>query len=48
MQKIMDRVNVIIDDIQGGKGTLGALLVDRTLYNRAVEIVDDVKKLTTA
>ena len=48
LQKIMDRVNGIIDDIQGGKGTIGALLVDRTLYNRAIEIVDDVKKLTTA
>jgi len=46
MQKIMDRVNGMLDDIQSGKGTLGALLVDRTLYNRAVEIVDDVKKLT--
>jgi phospholipid/cholesterol/gamma-HCH transport system substrate-binding protein len=48
LQKIMDRVNGIIDDIQGGKGTIGALLVDRTLYNRAVEIVDDVKSLTAA
>jgi phospholipid/cholesterol/gamma-HCH transport system substrate-binding protein len=48
LQKIMDRVNGIIDDIQGGKGTIGALLVDRTLYDRAVEIVDDVKKLTAA
>ena len=48
LQKIIDRVNGIINDIQGGKGTIGALLVDRTLYNRAVEIVDDVKKLTTA
>ena len=48
LQKIMDRVNGIIDDIEGGKGTIGALLVDRTLYNRAVEIVDDVKKLTEA
>jgi phospholipid/cholesterol/gamma-HCH transport system substrate-binding protein len=48
MQKIMDRVNGIIDDIQGGKGTIGALLVDRTLYNRALEIVGDVKTLTAA
>jgi phospholipid/cholesterol/gamma-HCH transport system substrate-binding protein len=48
MQKIMDRVNGMLDDIQSGKGTLGAILVDRTLYNRAVEIVDDVKKLTTS
>ena len=48
LQKIMDRVNGIIDDIQGGKGTIGALLVDRTLYDRALEIVGDVKKLTAA
>jgi len=48
LQKIMDRVNGILDDVQGGKGTIGALLVDRTLYNRAVEIVDDVKRLTEA
>jgi len=48
LQKIMERVNGIIDDVQGGKGTIGALLVDRTLYNRAVEIVDDVKGLTEA
>jgi len=48
LQKIMERINGIIDDIQGGKGTIGALLVDKTLYNRAVEIVDDVKRLTTA
>src|SRR3984893_7101426 len=48
MQKIMDRVNGMLDDIQSGKGTIGALLVDRTLYNRAVEVVDDVKNLTTA
>jgi phospholipid/cholesterol/gamma-HCH transport system substrate-binding protein len=48
LQKIMDRVNGMLDDVQSGKGTIGALLVDRTLYNRAVEIVDDVKRLTEA
>jgi phospholipid/cholesterol/gamma-HCH transport system substrate-binding protein len=48
LQKIMERINTIIDDIQGGKGTIGALLVDKTLYNRAVEIVEDVKSLTVA
>ena len=48
LQKIMDRVNGMLDDVQSGKGTIGALLVDRTLYNRAVEIVDDVKSLTAA
>ena len=48
LQRIMDRVNSMLDDIQSGKGTFGALLVDRTLYDRAVAIVDDVKKLTEA
>jgi phospholipid/cholesterol/gamma-HCH transport system substrate-binding protein len=48
LQKIMERINSIIDDIQGGKGTIGALLVDKTLYNRAIEIVGDVKDLTAA
>ena len=48
LQKIMERVNGILDDVQGGKGTIGALLVDKTLYNRAVEIVGDVKNLTAA
>jgi phospholipid/cholesterol/gamma-HCH transport system substrate-binding protein len=48
LQKIMDRVNGILDDIQGGKGTIGALLTDSTLFDRAVEIMDDVKDLTAA
>ena len=48
LQKIMDRINGIISDIEGGKGTIGALLVDKTLYNRFVEIATDVKSLTTA
>jgi phospholipid/cholesterol/gamma-HCH transport system substrate-binding protein len=48
LQKIMERINGIIDDIQGGKGTIGALLVDKTLYNRAIQIMDDVKSLTAA
>lgn len=46
LQQTIDKVNGIISDVQGGKGTIGALLVDKTLYNRAVEIVDDVKRLT--
>ena len=48
LQKIMERVNSMLDDIQGGKGTIGALLTDRTLYNRAVQIMDDVKNVTEA
>jgi len=48
LQKTIDQINGIITDVQSGKGTIGALLVDKTLYNRAIEIVDDVKNLTTA
>lgn len=48
LQKILDRVNNIVGEVEGGKGTLGALLTDKTLYNRAVEITNDVKQLTTA
>lgn len=48
LQKTIDQINGIVTDIQSGKGTLGAFLTDRTLYNRALEVVNDVKKLTTA
>jgi phospholipid/cholesterol/gamma-HCH transport system substrate-binding protein len=47
LQKILDRVNNIVGEVEGGKGTLGALLTDKTLYNRAVEITNDIKDLTT-
>jgi phospholipid/cholesterol/gamma-HCH transport system substrate-binding protein len=46
MQGIMDRVSKMLDEIDNGKGTIGALLVDKTLYNRFVEIANDVKQLT--
>jgi phospholipid/cholesterol/gamma-HCH transport system substrate-binding protein len=48
MQGIMDRVSKMLDEIDNGKGTIGALLVDKTLYNRFVEIANDVKQLTGA
>lgn len=48
LQKTIDQINGIVSDIQSGKGTLGAILTDRTLYNRAVEIMDDVKNVTEA
>jgi phospholipid/cholesterol/gamma-HCH transport system substrate-binding protein len=48
LQKTIDQINGIVTDIQSGKGTLGAFLTDRTLYNRAVDVMDDVKKLTMA
>jgi len=40
------RANNILLAVEQGKGTIGAFLVDRTLYNRTVEIADNIKSLT--
>jgi phospholipid/cholesterol/gamma-HCH transport system substrate-binding protein len=42
---ILKKVDGIIDSITVGKGTIGKLLADETLYNRALGIVDEVQKL---
>ena len=47
LQKILDRVNSIVTDIESGNGTIGKFIKDPTLYNRFVEITNDVKELTT-
>ncbi len=47
LQKILERVNGIVSDIEGGNGTIGKFIKDPTLYNRFVEITNDVKELTT-
>src|SRR6185295_14407338 len=47
LQKIMDRVNGILDDIQGGNGTIGKFIKDPTIYNQFVAIANDVKQLTS-
>ena len=43
---ILKKVDGIIDSIQNGKGTIGHLLSDDTLYKRALGITDEVQKLT--
>jgi phospholipid/cholesterol/gamma-HCH transport system substrate-binding protein len=43
---ILKKVDGIIDSIQNGKGTIGALLSDDTLYKRALNIADEAQKLT--
>ncbi|MCU1336024.1 MAG: hypothetical protein JWO19_1605 [Bryobacterales bacterium] len=48
LQNILERVNRIVGQVEGGQGTIGALLNDPTLYNRFVAITNDVKELTTA
>jgi phospholipid/cholesterol/gamma-HCH transport system substrate-binding protein len=39
-------LNLIIDDIQQGKGTAGRLLKDEALYNNANQTIANVRKFT--
>ncbi|HYL73180.1 MAG TPA: MlaD family protein [Bryobacteraceae bacterium] len=48
LQGTVDRVDKIIGEIQSGKGSIGKLLVDDTLYNHFLAIVDEVKQLADA
>ena len=36
----MKKVDAMLDQVQAGKGTIGKLLVDPTLYDKAVGIVE--------
>ncbi len=45
LDAILKKVDGIIDSIQVGKGTIGKLLSDETLYNRALSITTEVQKL---
>lgn len=46
LQQIVTKAGVIVDQVQAGKGTIGKLLVDETLYNKALGVVDGVQKAT--
>jgi phospholipid/cholesterol/gamma-HCH transport system substrate-binding protein len=48
LQGTVDRVDKLIDDIQSGKGSIGKLLEDATLYNHVLAVVDQVGKLAEA
>jgi phospholipid/cholesterol/gamma-HCH transport system substrate-binding protein len=48
LQLTVNKVNDIIDSIQSGKGSIGKLLVDETLYNHLLDIVTEVQKIATA
>ncbi len=45
LDAILNKVDGIVDSIQVGKGTIGKLLSDETLYNRALNITTEVQKL---
>jgi phospholipid/cholesterol/gamma-HCH transport system substrate-binding protein len=46
LQAIVTKAGAIVDDVQSGKGTIGKLLEDDTLYKKAMGIVDGVQKAT--
>src|SRR5580698_4040725 len=43
---ILAKMNVIVDNIQSGKGTFGQLINSPDLYNKANNTVDELQKLT--
>lgn len=45
LQKTVERVDAIVGLVEAGKGSIGKLLVDETLYNHVLQIVDEVKQL---
>lgn len=45
LQGIVDKVGQIVAQVENGKGSIGKLLVDETLYNHILTIVDSVQKL---
>ena len=48
LQGIVDRVDRIVNLIEVGKGSIGKLLVDETLYNHILSIVDAAQQLANA
>ncbi len=45
LQGIMTKVDGLLDQVQSGKGTIGKFLVDPTLYDKAVGLVNEGNKL---
>lgn len=48
LQGIVERVDRIVGLVESGKGSIGKLLVDETLYNHMLQIVDSVQQLANA
>ncbi len=47
LQAILARVQTIVGDVESGKGSIGKLLVDESLYNSLQATVNQVQLLTT-
>jgi phospholipid/cholesterol/gamma-HCH transport system substrate-binding protein len=48
LQGTVERIDKLLADIQAGKGSVGKLLVDETLYNHVLAVVDQVSQLAVA
>ena len=48
LQGLVQRVDRIVGLVENGNGSIGKLLVDETLYNRALAIVDEVQTIVHA
>jgi phospholipid/cholesterol/gamma-HCH transport system substrate-binding protein len=46
LQGTLQRVDSIVGVVESGKGTIGKLLVDETLYNNLLQVLNQVKGLT--
>ena len=47
LQAILEKVQIIVGDVENGKGTIGKLLVDQTLYNSLTATVSQVQLLVS-
>lgn len=48
LQDTLNKINQIVGQVEVGKGTIGKLLVDETLYNRFLAIANETEKIVTA
>ncbi len=48
LQDTVQRVDKIVGLVEAGKGSIGKLLVDETLYNHFLQIVDEAQQLVNA
>lgn len=48
LKGVVERVDAIVGLIEGGKGSIGKLLIDEELYNKILGIVNEGQKITSA
>src|SRR5260370_26519310 len=48
LQETVKRVDRIVGIVENGKGSIGKLLVDETLYNHVLQVVDEAQKVAHA